>query len=200
MAKKNDEKSEKLNPIMRLFFVFILPAIVALLLAVIVLSIGGINVVGWAKDKAQSVPVVSSLIKTDEEKNIMEELEQANEKIAEQNEELESLKAEIEQLEAIAKEQELEMKKMTNEKESEESIKEIEEEKENLEVKQIAASFKKMDKEKAARIVESLHQSTAVEILSNVSGDVRGGILEEMDPKVAAKLMEDMVIRKQTMN
>src|SRR5699024_10596672 len=61
------------------------------------------------------------------------------------------------------------------------------------EVKQTASSFRKMDPEKAAKIVENLDKSTAIEVLEKLSGDVRGGILAEMDAKKAAELTEGMI-------
>lgn len=195
MAKnKEEKKNKKLNPFVRIIFVFILPLIVAIVLAVFVLSFVGIDVVGWSKDKAQNIPVISSFIKTDEEKELNNKLDRANETISSQQELIDDLKQEVESLKAIRDDNELEIKKMQNELQSENATQNTDAViEEDLDAKKLAGSFRKMDKEQAAKIVESMDLSTAILLLSNVSGTVRGEILEKMDPKIAANIMENMV-------
>ena len=50
-----------------------------------------------------------------------------------------------------------------------------------------------MEPEKAAGIVGSMDKTTAINVLQELSGDVRGGILAEMEPKKAAEIMEGML-------
>ena len=50
-----------------------------------------------------------------------------------------------------------------------------------------------MDPESAAQIIQNLDQTNAIAILSNLSGDVRGDILAEMEPRQAAEIMTAMM-------
>lgn len=191
MAKQQSTKKKKLNPLVTIIFAVILPLFVALVLAVIVLSLFGVDVAGWTEEKLTKTPVISSFVQTEDEKSLTEKLKKANETIENQKRIIEELEAEIEQLEAQLDDLEIDMAKLENES-TEEELESVELE-EDIDIKQLASSFRKMDKEQAGKIVANLDVSTAVLLLSNVSGDVRGEILEEMDPQVAANLMQSMM-------
>lgn len=185
MGKKN-QANKKRNPIVMFIFAVILPLILAAILAIFVLSFAGFDVTGWMKEKGQNVPVIGKMIKTDEEKDMMRKLNNALETIDAQKEQLEEYEKEIESMRDIIDELELENKKLQNRSESEAEEEDGIEQQD--EVKQAAASFRKMDPEKAAPIVQNMDDAIAVEILASLSGDVRGNILAEMDPKKAAEL------------
>lgn len=185
MGNKN-QANKKRNPFVILIFAVILPVILAGVLAFFVLSFAGFDVSGWMKEKGQNVPVISSMIKTDEEKDIERKLNNALETIDAQKERLEEYEKEIESMEDIIEELELENKKLQNRTKDEDEDGEKAEQTED--VKQAASSFRKMDPEKAAPIVQNMDDAIAVEILASLSGDVRGDILAEMDPKKAAEL------------
>lgn len=190
MAKQQSEKKKKMNPFFTIIFAVILPLIVALVLAVIVLMFLGVDVAGWTEDKLTKTPIVSSFVQTEDEKSLTAKLDKANDTIKTQNTIIEELETEIEQLEAQLDDMEIDMAKLENEMEEEVELTDLEE---DVDIKQLASSFRKMDKEQAAKIVANLNVSTAVLLLSNVSGEIRGQILEEMDPQVAANLMESMM-------
>lgn len=192
MAKAKNEK--KTNPILLFLFAIVIPVIIVLVIAVFGLSLAGIDVVGWAKDKGSNVPVVSHFIKTDEEKSLEQKLTRANETIEVQKEEIDDLKKEIESLESIVDDLELDVTRLENRHTNEGSLTTDESPKAD-EIKQAASSFRKMDEEKAANIVQNLERNTAVAILSSLSGDVRGGILAEMEPQAAAEIMEAMTVQ-----
>src|SRR5699024_11587788 len=80
--------------------------------------------------------------------------------IAKKKEEIEELEREIASLEDIVDDQDKEIKKLEKSKEGKADNDDDEEEVD--EVKQTASSFRKMDPEKAAKIVENLDKSTAI--------------------------------------
>lgn len=193
MAKVKEENKKKTNPILWILFAIVIPLMVVSVIAVFVLSLVGVDVTGWMKEKGSNIPVVSSLVTTDEEKDLQRQLEQANETIESQAEEIEALNQEIEHLEGIIEDLELDMERIENRNESEESLLEDSDLTDEEEMKRVASSFRKMDPESAAQIIQNLDQTNAIAILSNLSGDVRGDILAEMEPRQAAEIMTAML-------
>lgn len=193
MAKVKEENKKKTNPILWILFAIVIPLMVVSVIAVFVLSLVGVDVTGWMKEKGSNIPVVSSLVTTDEEKDLQRQLEQANETIESQAEEIEALNQEIEHLEGIIEDLELDMERIENRNESEESLLEDSDLTNEEEMKRVASSFRKMDPESAAQIIQNLDQTNAIAILSNLSGDVRGDILAEMEPRQAAEIMTAMM-------
>lgn len=192
MAKeKLGKEKRKLNPFLQILFAVILPLLVATILAIAVLMFLGVDVTGWTEEKLAKTPIISSFVKTADEKELTEKLEQAQETIKSQDELIEDLEAQIELLEAEIDDLEIDLAKLENE--TDESELEALQLEEDLDIKKLANSFRKMDKEQAAKIVANLNTHNAVLLLSNVSGDVRGEILEEMDPQTAATIMENMM-------
>lgn len=192
MAKeKLGKEKRKLNPFLQILFAVILPLLVATILAIAVLMFLGVDVTGWTEEKLAKTPIISSFVKTADEKELTEKLEQAQETIKSQDELIEDLEAQIELLEAEIDDLEIDLAKFENE--TDESELEALQLEEDLDIKKLANSFRKMDKEQAAKIVTNLNTHNAVLLLSNVSGDVRGEILEEMDPQTAATIMENMM-------
>src|SRR5690625_4444893 len=143
--KKRDSKQR--NPIVLFLFAIVFPLIITLGLAFIVLSVAGVNVTGWVKDKGANIPVVSTFVSSDEEIELERKLEKARETIEEQNAQLDDLNNEITSLENIVEELELENKKLKN-RESDSEDNGTKQEANNEEIKQAAASFRKMDPEK----------------------------------------------------
>ncbi len=192
MAKEKMEKeNKKLNPLLQILFAVVLPVLVAGILVVIVLMFLGVDVAGWTEEKLAKTPIVSSFVKTEGEKELLAKLEKAEETIESQKKTIEDLEEQVEYLEAEVDDLEIDLAKLENETDE----KELEEANlsEDVDIKKLAGSFRKMDKAQAARIVSNLDMQKAVLLLSNVSGDIRGEILEEMDPQTAATLMENMM-------
>lgn len=191
MAKQQSEKKKKMNLFLTIIFAVILPIIVALILAVVVLTFLGVDVASWTEEKLTKTPIVSSFVQTEDEKSLTDKLEKANDTIKTQNGVIEELEDEVENLEAQLDDLEIDMAKLENQMQEEDI--ELTDLEADVDIKQLSSSFRKMDKEQAAKIVSNLDIATAVLLLSNVSGDVRGEILEEMDPQTAANLMESMM-------
>lgn len=193
MNKQINQQNNKANPILWFLFAIVIPLIVMLVLIYTILLLAGIDVNGWLKNTGQKIPVVSSMITTEEEKSYAE-LEE--EYVALQEEHLstkETLQSEIDAYEEIIEKLEDEIEKLEakldfDEEQAEEDGK-LEASETDM-VKKLAASFKSMKPKQAALIIADLDQNIAIEILNTLSNDVRGKILEAMEPKVAAELTE----------
>lgn len=189
MVKENKEQKSKLWVILGILIPVIILAIVVAALIFILDSDTG-------REKLSNVPVISSFISDDTNdngKNDHSTNDKSDKVIAKQKDEIEELEREIASLEDIVDDQDKEIKKLEKSKEEKSDSDNDDDEEEVDEVKQTASSFRKMDPEKAAKIVENLDKSTAIEVLEKLSGDVRGGILAEMDAKKAAELTEGMI-------
>lgn len=192
MAKNKLEKKKKMNPVILFIFAIILPLLITLVIVLVALSFFDIDAIGWAKDKGSTMPVVSSFIKSEEEEELTLQIEKADTTIEKQKQEIEKLNLEINSLESIQQQQEQDIVKLENKLE-ETTDTETGELQAKDHVKQTAASFRKMDPERAAGIVQNLDRDAAVNILEQLSSEIRGNILEEMEPKLAAELTERLM-------
>ncbi|WP_284139952.1 MULTISPECIES: hypothetical protein [unclassified Virgibacillus] len=190
MVKQKKENKNKMNPILWFIFAIVIPVVIALILAAVIFSIAGVNVVDWAKNTGNKIPVLSSVITTDEEK-VKQDKEQETKRVIEGkdaqiedlNEEVASLEGTIEQLkQEIAK---LEKKNANASKDEAGS--------EQNNIKAIARSFQDMDDVKAANIVTKMEKETAIILMNELSNEVRGKILGAMDPEIAADLTQRLM-------
>src|SRR5690625_568633 len=192
----NRQTENKTNPVLWFLFAIVIPLTLVVSLTLFILSLSGVDVTGWTKDKLSHVPVISSFVTTTEEQDLEEKVEKSESKAAEQTSEIETLNQTIDDLEGQIKQLEDEILKLENKEKNDltaiENV-EAEEEQRKQKYKNKAASFKKMDKSQAAAIFEQLADDTAIKILSEMSNDVRGHVLEGMNPEKAAKLAEVFV-------
>lgn len=192
MFKKTNDIPRKLNPILWFLFAIVIPIIITTVIAAVIMTLAGVKVGDWAKNTAQKIPIVSTFIPAEEEKNYQKEIEKSKKLIANRDEEIESLQNKIEDLEQLNEQLEQDVLKVENKRRSEENIanEEKEENEPDDQLKQLAASFKKMNQKQAALIFQDLNNDIAISVLAQVPNEVRGGILEAMDPKRAAELAE----------
>ncbi|MGP4106985.1 MotE family protein [Virgibacillus sp. L01] len=193
MAKDNKKQQNKTNPILWFFFAIVIPFIVAITLTVIIFTVAGVDVVGWAKSTGNSIPVISSVITTDKEKNEQREEKKTKDIIASKDEKIAQLNQKVSNLESTVGQLEQEIVKLENRNANEEKIKSEtadEAESGNESIKAISSSFNEMDSAQAALIIENMEQDLAVGILKQIPNDVRGGIFEEMEPDLAAELTQ----------
>lgn len=207
-------EEKKKNPILWLMFAVIVPVILALVIITVGLSFAGINVGGWVKDKASNIPIVSSVIKTDGEKQLELELANKNEEIDELYDRIEDYRREIDSMESIIDDLEIDIEKARNSEKvdkelssnnkssdklddkKEKDVENSKDDKEELtdeEIKKAAASYRKMDPEKAAPIIAEMKNKDAVAILTSLPPEARGNILAEMKTKKAATLTKLMM-------
>ncbi|MBP1949126.1 MotE family protein [Virgibacillus litoralis] len=192
--KDNKKQQNKTNPILWFFFAIIIPFIVAVTLTIIIFTVAGVDVIGWAKSTGNSIPVVSSMITTDKEKNEQREEQKTKNIIATKDEKISQLNQKVSNLESTVGQLEQEIIKLensnSNENKSQSETSDDEAESGKDSIKAISSSFKEMDSEQAALIIESMEQDLAVGILKKLPNDVRGRIFEEMEPDLAAELTQ----------
>ncbi|WP_373896019.1 MotE family protein [Virgibacillus sp. CBA3643] len=195
MVKQTKEEKKKMKPILGLSSIIVIPIIVAVTLAIIIFA-AGVNVTDWVKEKGSTTPVISSFITTPEEENIQREEERMQVEMERKDTEIEELNQTVEDQESTIEQMEQEIVKLENNKADSNGTnkQELAEDEEEMDtVKTVSNSFKGMDKEQAALIIASLEVETAISILQEVSNDVRGEILEEMEPEAAASLTQLLI-------
>ncbi|MFC4557118.1 MotE family protein [Virgibacillus kekensis] len=191
MAKDKTKQKEKLNPLLWFFFAIVIPLAVAVTLTVIIFSAAGVDAIGWMKNTANNVPVLAKVVKTDQEKDQQRTEEKLKDAIASKDEKISSLTQEVSNLESTIDDLEQEIIKLenSNKKKNETEI-QNDEQNERKPVETISSSFKDMDSEQAAQILENMKAELAVSILKNLKDDVRGSIFEAMDAQKAADLTQ----------
>lgn len=190
MAKSLEKQEKgKMNPLVWFLFAIVVPVIVAITLAVIIFTVAGIDVMDWAKNTGNKIPVISSMITTDEEARSESKEENFQSSISKKDEQIEQLQAELNDKEATIEQMEQDIAKLENKSKTDDESKQQEDDEKNA-IKTVSSSFRNMDKEKAAAILENMDETSAVDLLNGMSNDVRGGILEAMDPEKAANLAQ----------
>ncbi|WP_042223768.1 MotE family protein [Oceanobacillus manasiensis] len=196
MEKELKEEKKKTNPFLWFLFAIVIPLLIALVIAAIAFSMAGVNVMDWIKEKGSGVPVVSSLITEPEKESGEEALEQTAEQLTAKDEEIEQLNQQVQDMKAIIDRLEEEAIILENRNKQNEATAEMDKEEEetaNSTIQTIASSFKDMDGEQAALIIQDLDNQTAISILKEVSNKVRGAILAEMEPAKAADLTKRFI-------
>lgn len=186
-----------MNPFLWFLFAIVFPILIAGTLMIIVLSAAGFPVTDWMKKTGSNIPVVSTFIKTDEEKGYEITIERLNKTIDKQKDEIEQLQQMVEDLTFMVSQLEDENLKLENKIESEEQLSNDDEENdetaETESIKKLTSSFRKMNKKRAASIIAELDESLATHVLQELSSDTRGKILEAMDAEKAAVLTQRML-------
>lgn len=191
MAKSTkDELKTKSNPIIWFLFAIVVPVIVAITLVIIISKVAGFDVIDWAKNTGNNIPLISSVVTTDEEKTEQRTEKVFKDKIAKKDEKIEELESEILNLEETVDQLKQEIVKLENTEEpiTDEGTEDetVSSEKSNQLIS-MTASFEQMDPEQSALILQDLEEGMAVALLKGLPEDVRAGILEEMEPETAAQ-------------
>ncbi|OZU90318.1 hypothetical protein CIL03_04005 [Virgibacillus indicus] len=189
MSKDVKTEMKKMNPILWFLFAIVIPVAVALTLTVIIFAVAGVNVIDWAKEKGNNIPVISSLITTPDENKEEQQKERVQETAENKDAEIEQLQQETNDLQATIETLEQEIEKLENRNTSRNEA-EGDEAEEPSPLKTISDSFKDMDSEQAAGILQNLDNEMAVSILKEVSNKVRGELLGEMEAEKAAELTQ----------
>jgi flagellar motility protein MotE (MotC chaperone) len=193
VKKQKQNNKGKTNPLLQIFFAVIIPACVIIALVIVILSFSGVDVAGWAKNAGSHIPVVSSVVSSGEDEKEAGNTIRDETLITRKDEEINKLKEEIKDLEIHIDHLEQDMVKLENRNKSEKRAGESSESKKTEtenNIKKASASFRKMDPGQAASIISRLEKENAVRILMELSNDVRGDILEAMEPEQAAGLTE----------
>src|SRR5690625_390030 len=195
MAENKNVKKNRMNPLIWFLIAIVIPVVYAIFLAYIIFSMAGIDATGWVKDKVSNVPVVSSLVTTEEDKDLQKQNEKLQLTIEEKDSEVEQLTADVDNLEGVIDQLEKDVLKLKKSADNEEVDPQDEENNEKDLLKQTSQTFKDMDPEQAAHIIKRLKEESALSVLDNLSNKVRGKILEEMDPEKAAELTQSLIDR-----
>ncbi|UOR12724.1 MotE family protein [Halobacillus amylolyticus] len=192
MAKKVNREQVKGSKLQWFFLVVVVPALFALTLTLVVLTIMGVNVFDKAEDYANQIPGLSSLVSTSEEKQSTRQTAQLEAVIAEHNTEIDQLQQQVNDKQMTIEElnQQIEQLEADLDAELNVSSEQPEEElsSETNMVKEMAVSFEEMDEEEAAPIIENMKRDLAVQVLSEVASSERGAILGAMMPELAAEI------------
>jgi flagellar protein FlbB len=185
-----DEK-EKMNPFLWFLFAVIIPVIIAITLTVIVLGVAGVNVMDWAKNTGNNIPIISSMITTDEEARELEKEQNIQSRLDAKDAEVEQLSQEKLNLEGTIERLEQQIAKLERDLDVAKQV--PVEESSNKTVKQISSSFTKMKNEQAALILQQLDTDAAFMILSEMSNEERGLVMGKMDPEKAAEIAKRFI-------
>ncbi|WP_409253702.1 MotE family protein [Bacillus sp. SCS-153A] len=191
MGKKAEkEKNEKSNSRFQwVLFAGIIPLLFAVVIALLVMTVAGVNIFEKAKEAGGKIPVISSVIPTDAK----EEAAKLEKRVLSLQTELEKKDSEITSLQGKVDSQEQEKERLLAEQEQlQAQIEELEQiQQENKRAfAEMISTFENMSAKSAAPVLLNMKNDEAVKILSNIKPDTLAKILEKMPPEDAAKYTE----------
>lgn len=191
MASKTVKGKKETGKFQGFLIAIVIPFILLLIIALLVLTVSGVDVLDKAKEFGKNIPVISSVVGSEEDEQAAIEEKNMNEEstVTDQAIELQKLKEELQNKQATIDELNQEVVKLNNQLEtSKKDNPDDAENDENSVLEDVSSSFKDMTAKKAAPIIANLEQDTALTILSNLPNDQRGEILAQMSPDLAAQL------------
>lgn len=196
MSKKNKQQNTK-NGLQKLdngknsskfqwfFFVIVIPFLFAIVIALVVMTIAGLNVFDLANQYRDKIPGVSSVIDKDVE------TEDSDESLFTLKATIEDQKAEITKLqnELENKQMEIDESKIKIENLNKELTLLQEKEKEiTIKLEELAKVYEAMSSKNAASIFSEMDVEETLDIIGKMNNDSRAAILEKMEPTKAAEL------------
>lgn len=183
-------KEKKQNKVQWFFMVIFIPAVFALILAVVILYYLGIDVGARVQQAVSFLPFIESPSEEEENDISLEEkvvqLEHENKIYESRIQELENVITQLEeqiiQYQEAKEEGEGENGDGTGELNDDEIV-------ESVSLKEVVKTLEGMTTSKAANIVSELDETEATTYLRMMRVDVRSQILSKMDPQKAAKLI-----------
>ncbi|RKQ37486.1 MotE family protein [Oceanobacillus halophilus] len=187
MTEKIKDRKKKSNPFLWFLFAIAIPMAIVVSLVMIILNVAGFDIVDWAAQKGKNIPVVANVLTDEGETVEVEDMERRlQETIETKNMEIDQLSQNVSELESVIRDLEQEILVL---EQNEQSASEEESTEQHDLAKTIAKTYEEMDSEQAALILESMEDRTSVvSILNKLSNEVRGEILQEMNPETAADL------------
>ncbi|MFD1018184.1 MotE family protein [Thalassobacillus hwangdonensis] len=188
MAKAGyGEQPNKGSKLQWFLLVIVIPIIFLIVLTLIIMTVAGKNVF----EMAQQIPGVESLVTSEEEAINENKINELMADVADKSARIEQLEGELAGKDDTIEELNEEILALQTEQESEDQVNTDQEEM----IKSISASFKDIDAEEAAPIIEQLDEVLAVSVLEKVPNEERGLILAAMDPEKAANLTSAFINR-----
>ncbi|HEX7057693.1 MAG TPA: hypothetical protein VF260_10940, partial [Bacilli bacterium] len=177
----------------RFIYIFLIPAVFTIVLTSVLLSFFGYDVFGTAWRVADSIPILNKVIPepspnkpdnaaaTDAAAPL--EAAKVKELLAQKDAELQKLTAANNDKDQTIADLQAQVKQL-----EEQLQQKLASDEEYLnQIKSLAAMYADMQPSKAAPVLENLTIPELVLILSQMNSDSRVGILEKMDPKIAAE-------------
>ncbi|WP_226643901.1 MotE family protein [Mesobacillus subterraneus] len=190
MAQKVEEKeSQEGNKFHAFLMVVAIPSLFAVVIALVALSILGINIFETAKDLGGKVPFISQYVK-EESKLSTEEFEK---NIISLEAEIKDREAKMEQLQSKIDSKDTQLKRVELEKSQLqaqiEELTAIQEENKRA-FREIVKTYETMSAKSAAPIISNMETGEAVKILTNIKPESLAAIMEKLPADEAAKYTE----------
>ncbi|MBY0120693.1 MotE family protein [Bacillus sp. S/N-304-OC-R1] len=190
MEKVLEEKeSKKQSRFQGFIIVVLIPLLFAITVALIVMTVLGVNVFELTKEYSQKIPFISSSLKEDEQKTV----KGLESKMIELEAEIKDREAKVSKLETELKGKDDEISQIQIEKQRlEEEIMELKAMKEDNKraFKDIIKTYETISPKKAAPIISQMGDEEALQILSSIKADTLAAIMEKMKPEDAARYTE----------
>lgn len=190
IAPADQEEKQGYSRIQWFLFVVIIPLLFALTVALIVMTIAGVNVFDKTKEVTANIPYVSEWInsaeqdgKSDSEQvaELQAEIKNKEAEIGQLSNDLEGSEAEIEDLLTEQDRLNAELKQLQQEREK------TADSEEEQPVNNVVKTYESMDEESIAGIIINLTDNEAVAILKQLSVEKQGAVLEELEAEKAAE-------------
>lgn len=190
MGKSMEEKEiQPVNRFQWFLYVIAIPALFAVVVALVVLSFVGINVFQTANELGSKIPFVSKLITKDEQLSV----EDYEKNMISLEAEIQDREAKMEQLEAKIESKDMELERMELEKSQlEAQIEELTaiQDENKRAFKDIVKTYETMSAKKAAPIIAKMENEEALKILTNIKAESLAAIMEKLPAEEAAKYTE----------
>jgi flagellar motility protein MotE (MotC chaperone) len=180
------QEEKKVNKFQWFLGVIVVPALFTVTVALIVLTVAGVNVFEKADELAEKVPFLSS----DKEKETVQTSEKMESQLTELKAQLKEREATLADLESEVESKDQQIEQIQLEKEQlERTIDDLTatQEENKRAFKDIVSTYETISAKKAAPIIIQMSDEEATAILSNISSDTLASIMEQMDPANAAK-------------
>ncbi|MGM7635839.1 MotE family protein [Bacillus sp. Hm123] len=190
--KKKQEDGNKTSKLQWFLFAIVIPILFAITVALIVMTVAGVNIFDKAKEIGASIPGVSSMMDSETSKD--EKV--AKNRLVSLQAEVEDQKAEIEKLQKKLETSDQKIEKLLTEKdrleiEIEQQQKQEEDsntsKRDNKSENPVIDTYESMAPKNIANIIVNLSDKEAVNIISAMSTDKQAQILEKLPPETAAK-------------
>jgi flagellar protein FlbB len=188
-SSQQDQEEKGYSAFQWILFVGIIPLAFAAVVAYFILSVSGVSIGDTVKKIGGSIPFVSQIAASHEQKQKMndyenkiaslkKEVKNKQSKIDQLQNQLDSSNSKIEELQVENDRLNIEMENLSKEKQAANKSKMI---------KNIAKTYETMSPQNVAAILMKLTDQQAVSILSQMNTDQQAQVLEKLPPNTAAK-------------
>lgn len=186
------EKGNKTGKLQWFLFAIVIPILFAITVALIVMTVAGVNIFDKAKELGVSIPGVSSMMGSETSKDekiaknrlvsLQAEVEDQKAEIEKLQKKLEASKQEVEKLLTENDRLEIELEQQQKQEENSNNSKT-----DNKGDNPVIETYESMAPKNIANIIVNLSDKEAVNIISAMSADKQAKILEKLPPETAAK-------------